>query len=50
MIDRCVVTVKAKEPFLEWLKGLPDPCDFTLDVVNHDTSAYLLPDYEDDRQ
>ncbi len=50
MIDRCVVTIRAKQPFLEWLKGLPDPCDFGLDVVNDDDTAYLLPEYEDDRQ
>lgn len=50
MLNRCVVIVKAKEPFLEWLKGLPDACDFGMDVVNDDNTAYLLPDYEDDRK
>ena len=50
MVNRCVVTIRAKEPFLEWLKGLPDPGDFTSEEVNHDTTAYLLPDYEDDRR
>ena len=48
MVNRCVVIIKAKEPFLKWLKGLPDPGNFTLDEVNNDTSAYLLPNYEDD--
>jgi len=48
MVNRCVVIIKAKEPFLEWLKELPDPGHFTLDEVNSNTSAYLLPNYEDD--
>ena len=50
MVNRCVVTIRAKEPFLEWMRGLPDPGDFTLDEVNRDTTAYLLPQYEDDQQ
>jgi hypothetical protein len=50
MLNRCVVTVTAKEPFLDWLKGLPDPCDFGLDLVNGDNTIYLLPVYEDDQQ
>ena len=32
------------------MKGLPDPCDFGLDVINDDNTAYLLPDDEDDHQ
>jgi hypothetical protein len=42
------VIVKAKEPFIQWLKSLPDPMDITLAKANEDSSAYLLPDYEDD--
>ncbi len=49
MLNRCVVLVKAKEPFLEWLRRLPNPCNFGLDLINDDTTAYLLPDYENDR-
>jgi len=33
MLNRCVVTVKTKQPFLDWLKSLPDPADETLDGV-----------------
>ncbi|MDH4164611.1 MAG: VacJ [Nitrospirota bacterium] len=33
---------------MQWLKTLPDPMDISLAEVNDDTSAYLLPDYEDD--
>jgi len=48
MLNRCVVTVRAREPFLLWLHSLPDPTDITLDQVNQDSTVYLLPDYEDD--
>ncbi len=50
MLNRCVFTVRVKEPFLDWLRGLSDSADCTLDEVNDDTTAYLLPDYEDDRE
>jgi hypothetical protein len=42
------VIIRAKEPFVQWLKSLPDPMDISLEDVNEDTSAYLLPDYGDD--
>jgi hypothetical protein len=50
MLNRCALTIKAKKPFLSWLKSLPDPCDMTLDQVNSETSVYLLPDYTFDNQ
>lgn len=50
MLNRCVVTAKAREPFLEWLCGLPDPCDVTLDEVNREATAYLLPYFEEDQE
>ena len=48
VINRCVVIVKVKEPFLGWLQSLPDPTDITIDEINADNSVYLLPEYEDD--
>jgi hypothetical protein len=51
MINRSAVTIKAKEPFLNWLKSLSDPPAVTLDEVNQDSNVYLLPEYEvDDEQ
>jgi len=47
-VNRSVFVVRAKEPFLQWLNSLPDPGDFTLDEVNRDSTAYLLPEFEDD--
>lgn len=46
MINRCVAVVKAKQPFLTWVNGLPgDGSKFTLDVIRRDSHVYLLPEY-----
>ncbi|HIJ90651.1 MAG: hypothetical protein OEV89_07775 [Desulfobulbaceae bacterium] len=50
MVNRGLVLVIAKEPFREWLNSLPDPCDMTLEEINEDSTAYLLPEFEDDKQ
>jgi len=50
MLNRCLVTVKAKEPLREWLLSLPDPCDETIENINNDPSAYLLPEFDDDEE
>ena len=48
MLNRCVVTVRAKGPFLRWLQSVSGEATTTLDDINLETSAYLLPDYEDE--
>ena len=50
MLNRCLVIVTAKKPFREWLLSLPDPCDETIDEINDDPSAYLLPEFDDDEE
>ena len=50
MLNRCVAIVSAKEPFVRWLRSLPEPDDSTVDQVNEETTAYLLPDDWDDRE
>ncbi len=46
-INRCVAIVKVKQPFLEWLKSLPDPEDnITTEEINRDNTAFLLPEYD----
>ncbi len=46
MLNRSAITVRAKQPFLDWLKQLPDPVepDTTLENINKDSSVYLLPE------
>lgn len=46
MINRCAVTVRARKPFQDWLKGLPEPGHYSLDSINTDNSVYLLPVYD----
>jgi len=48
MLNRSAIIVRAKQPFLEWLRQLPDPvrADFTLEEVNDEPQIYLLPQYE----
>lgn len=50
MLNRSLVTVKAKEPFRQWLLALPDPCDESLASINEEATAFLLPEFEDDNQ
>lgn len=50
MINRGLVIALAKEPFREWLRSLPDPEDLTLEEINEDCSAYLIPEWADDKQ
>lgn len=48
-IDRGVIIIKYKQPFLDWVRNLPDPDNsITLDDLNNDNTAYLVPDPEDD--
>ena len=50
MINRALVIAIAKQPFREWLQSLPDPCDQSLEEINEDRTAYLIPEYEDENQ
>jgi hypothetical protein len=50
MLNRCLVIVTAKKPFRGWLLSLPNPCDETIDEINDDPSAYLLPEFDDDEE
>jgi hypothetical protein len=48
MLNRCVLTVKAKQPFYDWVQRFPESAGMTLDELNEDGIAYLLPEPEDD--
>ena len=44
--NRTVVLIKPKEPFLEWLKGLPDPeTMMELKLLRNESTALLIPDF-----
>ena len=44
MVNRSVIIVRAKEPFLNWIQSLPDQIepDLTLESLNSDPNAYLV--------
>ena len=47
-VDRSVAIVKPKEPFLEWLRNLPDSeIDITLEQLRSDSTVYLIPDFDE---
>ncbi len=48
MLNRSVITVKARQPFFDWIQTLPEAAGMTLEELNEDGIAYLLPDFEDD--
>jgi hypothetical protein len=50
MLNRGLLVIKAKEPFRQWLLSLPDPDDFTIEEINDDSTAYLVPEFYDDKQ
>ena len=47
MVNRSAIVIKARKPFLDWLKSLPDPEDqgTTLKEINEGANVYLLPPY-----
>jgi hypothetical protein len=50
MINRSALIIRVKQPFLAWVKSLPDHADVALEEVNQDNTVYLLSDssYYDD--
>jgi hypothetical protein len=50
MINRGMLVVKAKEPFKEWVSNLFPSEKITFKDINDDSTAYLVQEYEDDRQ
>jgi hypothetical protein len=48
MVNRSVVIVKAKQSFVNWLAMLPDPASISLEELNREPNAYLLPECENE--
>src|SRR5262245_37013068 len=46
-VNRCVIIVKPKQPFLDWLHSVdPDDAPLQLEDINDDPTAYLIPEIE----
>lgn len=46
-VDRSVLVVKPREPYLEWALSLPDPTPVTLEELREDCNVYLIPEILD---
>ncbi|MGI8733962.1 MAG: hypothetical protein ACR2LM_11785 [Pyrinomonadaceae bacterium] len=44
-INRSLLVVKPKQPFLDWAHSW-DRARYTLDDIREDSTAYLIPEYE----
>ncbi len=49
-VNRSLLIIKAKEPFRDWVASLPGKCKFTISDLNTGCKAYLIPEFEDNRQ
>lgn len=50
-VDRSVLVVRPRQPFLDWVRSLEEPdSDFTLDELRNDCTAFLVPAIEDESQ
>ena len=48
-IDRSLIILRFKQPFLDWARSLDDESkDLTLDSLNEDSTAYLVPEIGQD--
>jgi hypothetical protein len=45
-INRCLLIVKPKQPFFDWVQSVDHDDDLTLDYIREDSTAYLVPEYE----
>ena len=52
IIDRSILIIEKKAPFLTWLKTLPDTeaVGMTLEELNEHPTCYLLPPYEEEKE
>ena len=47
IVNRGLVVVRPKQPFLDWLRRLPERVtDVVLDQLRADCNAYLVPEWE----
>jgi len=51
IVDRSIIIIQKKAPFLNWLQNLPDPeKKITLEELNENPSCYLLPPFEEQKE
>jgi hypothetical protein len=50
MVNRSLLVIRPKQPFIDWLKNLPDPSEVTVEECSQDATSFLIPDFEDDEE
>ena len=47
LVNKAVLIVTMKQPYLEWVSSLPDkPIEFTLEMLNSEKHCYLIPEHD----
>jgi len=49
-INRSLAIVKAKQPFIDWAHSVDEDPDYDVEDFREDSSAYLIPEFEDDQE
>lgn len=49
-VNRSLLIVEAKQPFVDWLQSLEPEEEFTLEKINDDATAFLIPECEFDEE
>lgn len=49
-IDRSLMVVRPKQPFLDWVQSVDYDKDLTLELVRDEPTAYLIPQLWDDAE
>lgn len=47
LVYRCAVVIKSKQPMLDWLNSIDSSHKPSLQEIQKDSHAYLVPDYEE---
>ena len=51
LVNRSMIIVKPKKPFLDWANGVDDDHnDFTVKEMEDDCAVFLIKDFEEDRE
>jgi hypothetical protein len=46
-LNRAIVVLRYKQPYIDWVKTAgPEPIDLTLEEVNDDSEAFLVPSFD----
>lgn len=49
-IDRSLIVLRPKQPFLDWVQAVAYEEGLTLEEIREDPAAYLIPEFESDEE